>query len=162
MRTRIKFCGITRIEDVHAAAAIGADALGFIFAAGSPRQLDLDRFDALLAVVPAFVTPVVLFRDNPRFEFDPTSCVLTHGEDADECSVVRDDVYLPESPLRELSSRNGVYEVDLVDELCPGGVCAPVIGNVFVYLDRHHLTATYGSTLAWFVEEKLRDQGFEF
>lgn len=64
MRTRIKFCGITRIEDVHAAAAIGADALGFIFAAGSPRQLDLDRFDALLAAVPAFVTPVVLFRDN--------------------------------------------------------------------------------------------------
>lgn len=64
MRTRIKFCGLTRVEDVQAAVAVGVDALGFIFAAGSPRCLDVERLDALVAALPIFVTPVVLFRDN--------------------------------------------------------------------------------------------------
>lgn len=65
MRTRIKFCGMTRVEDVRAGVDAGADALGFIFAAASPRRLDIAAFDELLAAVPAFVTPVVLFRDSP-------------------------------------------------------------------------------------------------
>jgi phosphoribosylanthranilate isomerase len=64
VRTRIKFCGLTRVEDVQAAAAVGVDALGFIFAAGSPRCLDAAQIDALIAAVPIFVTPVALFRDN--------------------------------------------------------------------------------------------------
>ncbi len=63
MSTRIKFCGITRVEDVRAAVDIGADALGFVFASGSPRQLDPSRFDVLLDAVPASVLPVALFRD---------------------------------------------------------------------------------------------------
>lgn len=63
MTTRIKFCGITRVEDVRAAAAVGADALGFVFASGSPRQLDPAQLDALLDALPVAVVPVALFRD---------------------------------------------------------------------------------------------------
>ena len=68
MRTRIKFCGLTRVEDVRAAAAVGVDALGFIFADGSPRRLGVAQLDALIAALPVFVTPVVLFRDNAAAE----------------------------------------------------------------------------------------------
>lgn len=76
MNTRIKFCGLTRSQDVQAAAASGAHALGFIFAAGSPRQVGIVQLDALLAVVPVFVTPVVLFRDNTA---DEVSAVLSRS-----------------------------------------------------------------------------------
>ena len=76
MRTRLKFCGITRVDDVNAGVAAGADALGFILAAGSPRQLTMTQLDVLLAAVPVFVTPVVLFRDHPA---DEVSAVLARS-----------------------------------------------------------------------------------
>ena len=41
MRTRIKICGLTREEDVDAAVAAGADALGFVFYPPSPRYVDV-------------------------------------------------------------------------------------------------------------------------
>jgi len=61
--TRIKFCGMTRVEDVRMAVAVGADALGFVFASGSPRQLDPAQLDVLLDALPASVVPVTLFRN---------------------------------------------------------------------------------------------------
>lgn len=88
MRTRIKFCGLTRVEDVQVAAAVGADALGFIFAAGSPRCLDLARLDALVAAVPPLVTPVALFRDNAPDEVaavlarSPRLVAQFHGDES--------------------------------------------------------------------------------
>lgn len=63
-RTRIKFCGMTRAEDALAAAALGVDALGFIFAAGSPRQLTLEGGAALRQVVPPLVSVVTLLRNH--------------------------------------------------------------------------------------------------
>jgi phosphoribosylanthranilate isomerase len=60
-RTRIKICGLTREADVDAAVEAGADAVGFVFYAQSPRHLSLDRALALVARLPAFVMPVGLF-----------------------------------------------------------------------------------------------------
>jgi len=60
-RTRIKICGITREEDLHAAVAAGADALGFVFYPPSPRYLDIARAAELVNLVPPFVTRVGLF-----------------------------------------------------------------------------------------------------
>ncbi|SFT84936.1 phosphoribosylanthranilate isomerase [Halomonas saccharevitans] len=62
-RTRIKFCGLTREEDVDAAVAAGADALGFVLWPGSKRAIDERRLAELGARVPAFVTRVGLFVD---------------------------------------------------------------------------------------------------
>lgn len=68
MRTRVKICGITRREDVIAAARAGADALGLVFFAKSPRNVDAVRARELLAALPAFVTSVGLFVDaRPDF-----------------------------------------------------------------------------------------------
>jgi phosphoribosylanthranilate isomerase len=64
-RTRIKICGITREEDLAAAVAAGADALGFVFYPPSPRYVAPQRAAQLLACVPAFVTRVGLFVNEP-------------------------------------------------------------------------------------------------
>jgi phosphoribosylanthranilate isomerase len=64
-RTRIKICGITREDDLAAAVAAGADALGFVFYPPSPRYVAPQRAAQLLACVPAFVTRVGLFVNEP-------------------------------------------------------------------------------------------------
>jgi phosphoribosylanthranilate isomerase len=92
-RTRIKICGITREEDLAAAVAAGADALGFVFYPPSPRHLTPQRAAQLLARVPPFVTRVGLFVNEPaatvRAALAQTSLDLLqfHGdEDAVYCA----------------------------------------------------------------------------
>ncbi|WP_373183609.1 phosphoribosylanthranilate isomerase [Halomonas campaniensis] len=63
-RTRVKLCGLTRPEDVDAAVAAGADALGFVLWPGSRRAVDEARLAELAERVPAFVTRVGLFVDQ--------------------------------------------------------------------------------------------------
>jgi len=60
-RTRIKMCGFTREQDVDAAVACGADALGFVLYAKSPRYVSPQRAAELASRLPPFVTPVLLF-----------------------------------------------------------------------------------------------------
>ena len=67
MRTRIKICGITRPEDALAAAHAGADAIGLVFYARSPRAVAVAQAQAIVGALPPFVTVVGLFVD-PRPE----------------------------------------------------------------------------------------------
>ncbi len=89
MRTRIKFCGLTRPGDVRLAVELGADALGFIFAASSPRRLELEQVEGLRQAVPALVDAVALFMDNPGSEIDAAIRMLRptllqfHGSEHD-------------------------------------------------------------------------------
>ena len=61
MRTRVKICGITRVEDALAAARAGADAVGFVFYPPSSRFLSLEWARELRNELPPFVMPVALF-----------------------------------------------------------------------------------------------------
>ena len=60
-RTRIKICGLTREQDVDAAVAAGADAVGFVLYAKSPRHVTIQRAAELAARLPPFVAPVLLY-----------------------------------------------------------------------------------------------------
>lgn len=64
MPTRVKICGITRVEDGLAAAAAGADAVGLVFA-DSPRRVTIEQACAIVAVLPPFIKVVGLFVDAP-------------------------------------------------------------------------------------------------
>ena len=61
MRTRVKICGITRVEDGRYAAQLGADAIGLVFYAASPRAVNIEMAQAICAELPPFVTKVGLF-----------------------------------------------------------------------------------------------------
>lgn len=65
MQTRIKFCGMTRLQDVQAAIDLGVDALGFVFVKKSPRCLDISKAQQLLEVIPPSINKVALFM-NPE------------------------------------------------------------------------------------------------
>lgn len=88
MRTRIKFCGLTRPGDVRLAGEFGADALGFVFAARSPRRLLPAQAAALREAVPPFVSVVALFMDTPRVEIEAAiralrpHCLQFHGSES--------------------------------------------------------------------------------
>lgn len=60
-KTRIKICGLTREEDVDAAVAAGADAIGFVFYPPSPRYVTPARAAELVRRIPPFVDVLGLF-----------------------------------------------------------------------------------------------------
>jgi len=62
---KVKVCGITSVEDARIAVDAGADALGFIFVEGTPRYVRPEVAAAIIAELPAFITPVGVFWDHP-------------------------------------------------------------------------------------------------
>ena len=66
MRTRVKICGITRIEDARFAVDAGADAIGLVFYEKSPRFVSKSQAAEISQITPAFVTRVALFKDAEK------------------------------------------------------------------------------------------------
>ena len=92
-RTRIKICGLTREEDVDAAVAAGADAIGLVLYAPSPRHVTLERAVSLAGRLPPFVTPVLLFVNANAIEIIaacariPCALVQFHGDETPEACL---------------------------------------------------------------------------
>jgi phosphoribosylanthranilate isomerase len=87
MRTRIKICGITRIDDARVAWQSGADALGLVFYPPSPRHVEIQCARDIAHARPAFVTAVGLFVDpNPDYvrqvlDAVPLDMLQFHGDE---------------------------------------------------------------------------------
>lgn len=90
MRTRIKICGITRPDDGRRAAELGADAVGLVFCAASPRNLDLASAARIIGSLPPLVTVVALFMDPLRADVAavvselPIDLLQFHGSEPPE------------------------------------------------------------------------------
>ena len=92
-RTRLKICGITRPQDAMAVVQAGADAIGLVFYAPSPRAVDIATAQAVVASVPAFVTVTALFVDPTADEVQKVldsvriDLIQFHGDEEDDfCS----------------------------------------------------------------------------
>jgi phosphoribosylanthranilate isomerase len=93
MAVRVKICGITRVQDLHAACDTGADALGFVFYEKSPRHLTIAAAAALVRELPPFVQAVGLFVNaEPAFiesvlQDVPLDLLQFHGDEtAADCA----------------------------------------------------------------------------
>lgn len=84
---RSKICGITRVEDALAAAQAGADAIGLVFYAKSPRAVTVQQARAIVEALPPFVTTVGLFVNASRCELGemldavPLDLLQFHGDE---------------------------------------------------------------------------------
>ena len=101
-RTRIKICGITRAQDLHAAVDAGADALGFVFYPKSPRYVTPQRYAELARELPPFVSAVALFVNATEDEVravvaaGPVALLQFHGDETSEaCAALASAVQRP-------------------------------------------------------------------
>jgi phosphoribosylanthranilate isomerase len=101
-RTRIKICGLTRAEDVAIAVDAGADAVGFVFYAKSPRFITPQHAAVLMTQLPPFVSAVGLFVNASAQEIAevlahaPLSMLQFHGDETPEqCAAIAAAVKRP-------------------------------------------------------------------
>ena len=132
MRTRVKICGITRVEDGIAAAREGADAIGLVFWPGTPRRVDYGRAREIVAALPPFVTVVGLFVDprpeSVRVALDEVALDLLqfHGDEAPDLCASFERPYIkaiavkPGVDLLHYASRYTGARALLFDAFQPG------------------------------------------
>jgi len=103
-------------------------------------------------------TRVVVLRDNPTITQEALDCVTqaADGADTSTCSVSSADAFAGTDDLVVAADDTGADVVDLASFFCRDDTCPIVIGNVIVYRDQHHITATFSKTLAPYLMERLR------
>ncbi len=104
-RTRIKICGITRLSDAQQAAALGADAIGLVFHAQSPRAIEINAALEIRRAMPPFVTVTALFMDETEnwvgrvLEKVRPDCLQFHGAEPAEFCTQWSRPYLKAIPM---------------------------------------------------------------
>ncbi|MGE5650590.1 MAG: phosphoribosylanthranilate isomerase [Bacillota bacterium] len=96
-RTRIKICGLSRVEDVQTAVTTGADAIGLVFYEKSPRYVTPEVAAELIASVPPYVAAVGLFVNARPEDVQqivaraPVSQLQFHGDETVEqcCEIAK-------------------------------------------------------------------------
>ena len=121
LRTRIKICGLTREQDVDAAVAAGADAIGFELYAKSARSVTADRAAELARRLPPFVTPVLLFVNASAIEIGAACAMVAgatvqfHGDESPAfCAEVTNCGARPYLRAARIPLGNGALAFDLV------------------------------------------------
>ncbi len=120
-RTRIKICGLTREQDVDAAVAAGADAIGFVLYPHSPRAVTAARAAELAKRLPPFVTPVLLFVNAGAIEIAAAcarvagATVQFHGDEtAGDCQAATDQAARPYVRAARIPLGEDAQAIDLV------------------------------------------------
>jgi peptidoglycan/LPS O-acetylase OafA/YrhL len=100
---------------------------------------------------------VTAIKESPDLVEDVPTCVEKHPAQLALCDVPRSTAVLRNSPVSYAAKLTGgaVHVVDANSLICGPKVCAPVVGNVLVYSDRHHLTWYYSKSTAPFLEPLL-------
>ncbi len=116
MRTRVKICGITRVDDGLAAAHAGADAIGLVFWAGTPRVVAVLQAQAIVAALPPFISVVGLFVDpdpahvHATLAAVPLDLLQFHGHEPPELCRMFGRPYVKAVPVAAGAIRSGLLE----------------------------------------------------
>ena len=107
MRTRVKICGFTRIEDAVYAAHNGVDAIGLVFYPLSPRHVEIEKAIRIVNALPAFTSVVALFVDEQEAKIRevlaqvPIDCIQFHGDETAEACRIYGKRYIKAISMRE-------------------------------------------------------------
>ena len=100
---------------------------------------------------------VVPIRETPVMGYAVPDCVAKYGASSAKCVVQVAKAIVPDSPTvyatRDIAGK--VKEIDMNDFICEQTRCRAVVGNVLVYFDGHHLTASYSRTIAAYLKPRL-------
>jgi phosphoribosylanthranilate isomerase len=131
MRTRVKICGFTQVEDALEAAYLGVDAIGLVFYPPSPRNVSIETATKIAKALPAFVSVVALFVDAEQAFIEqvlqqvPIDCLQFHGdEQPDQCRLynkpyIKAIRMKPETDITELEQRFSDASALLLDAYHP-------------------------------------------
>jgi phosphoribosylanthranilate isomerase len=160
-KIKIKICGLTRIEDAVACAALGADALGFVFYPKSPRNLTDDQARAVIRQVPQEIRKFGVFVDEPfaavmrRVEYCGLTGVQLHGTEPPELIdrlmeqdlLVLKTLFIGKSPFLTDAEKYAAsaYLVELGKGALPGGNARSWdYGEAKTFSERHPMVLAGG------------------
>lgn len=98
---------------------------------------------------------VIGVRDLPRRPYMGAECV--DAGPSEDCTMPASYSHADRHPADAMDLPGNVTSIDLTGHVCPEGVCDAVVGNVLVFWDHSHMTATYARTLQPVVEEALQE-----
>ena len=136
-RTRIKLCGLTRVEDVRQAVAVGADAIGLVFYPPSPRHVSAEVAARLAQVLPPMVSSVGLFVNASLAEVSevirhvPLSILQFHGDETPaQCRAIAEAVQRPF--MRVLRVRPDTTAADLLESDSAYRTASPLFSGLLL------------------------------
>jgi peptidoglycan/LPS O-acetylase OafA/YrhL len=100
---------------------------------------------------------VVAIAESPEMGLNVPMCLAKHPGSPDRCSVPVAKALPPDLPTSyAVKAASGTVPlIDMNKLICGSVSCPPVVGNVLVYQDDHHLTSTYAATTAPYLEQRL-------
>lgn len=113
-----------------------------------------------LAALAQAGSEIVFIRDTPiplsANQADIPACVDKYREATEQCAFARDKALVTDPQQRAAEMLAGAQLIDFSDVFCGATQCAPVIGNVIVYKDGDHLSATFSKTMAAKLADALK------
>jgi hypothetical protein len=100
---------------------------------------------------------VVAIRESPDVALNAPECVARNPSLLSKCDVPTAKAVFRDPPTERAARLAAVPVIDMNRLICGPQMCAPVVGNVLVYSDNHHLTSYYALTTAPYLEKQLLD-----
>ena len=101
-------------------------------------------------------TQLLAISATPIFDFDVAECVSANPTNVNNCARDRADVLRKTDAIPlAAQSAEGITLAHMTDYICHEDRCEPLVGNILVYRDQHHLTATYAKTLAPYLADEV-------
>lgn len=98
---------------------------------------------------------VIVLADTPRLGFNAADCLSRQGAVFEKCSGAAAEVLSRRDPLVDAAREVGVPIVNANDLICPDHSCPPIINDVIVWRDSHHVTATFAKESAPIIAQRI-------
>jgi hypothetical protein len=154
---------IRRIADERPALVIAGGSAAYRVMRGHRRlerkasdRVLADGYVATLKRLTSAVPRVAVIRDAPRPPLYIPDCVSRSMEHLQRCAFPRSRGLSSRDVISEaVASVDGVTPIDATSQFCPGRLCPGVIGDVLVYRNSGHLTATYTRSMKRWLDRRL-------